>query len=161
MSEPAPPPAPRPPGTFRIGSLAGADVLVSSSWFIVAGLIAFVVAPRIEAAQPGLGARKYVAGLAFAVILYLSVLLHEASHAYMARHYGYRVTSITLHFLGGVTAIDSEAKRPARSSGSPSSGRSRPSRSVGGASASGSSPPTGCCRWPSRGSPAPTCWSAC
>lgn len=112
MSEPAPPSAPRPPGTFRIGQLAGADVLVSSTWFIVAALIAVVVAPRIDEARPDLGALKYVAGLAFAVILYLSVLLHEASHAYVARHYGYRVTSITLHFLGGMTAIDSEAKRP-------------------------------------------------
>lgn len=111
MSEPASSPAPRPPGTLRIGSLAGADVLVSSTWFIVAGLIAVLVAPRIEQVQPGLGALKYVAGLAFAVILYLSVLLHEASHAYMARHYGYRVTSITLHFLGGMTAIDSEARK--------------------------------------------------
>jgi len=111
VSEPAPPPAPRPPGTFRIGSLAGADVLVSSTWFIVAGLIAVLVAPRIEQVQPDLGALKYVAGLAFAVILYLSVLLHEASHAYVARHYGYRVTSITLHFLGGMTAIDSEARK--------------------------------------------------
>lgn len=112
MSEPASPsPAPRPPGTFRIGSLAGADVLVSSTWFFVAALIAVLVAPRIEQVQPDLGALKYVAGLAFAVILYLSVLLHEASHAYMARHYGYRVTSITLHFLGGMTAIDSEARK--------------------------------------------------
>jgi Zn-dependent protease len=112
VSEPAPPSAPRPPGTFRIGSLAGADVLVSSTWFIVAALIAVVVAPRIDEARPDLGALKYVAGLAFAVIPNLSVLLHEASHAYVARHYGYRVTSITLHFLGGMTAIDSEAKRP-------------------------------------------------
>jgi len=112
VSEPAPPSAPRPPGTFRIGTLAGADVLVSSTWFIVAGLIAVVVAPRIDEARPDLGVLKYVAGLAFAVILYLSVLLHEASHAYVARHYGYRVTSITLHFLGGMTAIDSEARKP-------------------------------------------------
>jgi len=111
VSEPAPRPAPRPPGTFRIGTLAGADVLVSSTWFIVAGLIAVLVAPRIDQVQPDLGALKYVAGLAFAVILYLSVLLHEASHAYVARHYGYRVTSITLHFLGGMTAIDSEARK--------------------------------------------------
>ena len=47
-------PAPRPPGTFRIGTLAGTDVLVSSTWFVVAGLIAVLVAPRIEqvAARP-------------------------------------------------------------------------------------------------------------
>ena len=67
---------------------------------LVAGLIAVVMAPRAEAVHPGLGPWKYVAGLAFAVVLYLSVLLHEASHAYMARHYGFPVSSITLHFLG-------------------------------------------------------------
>lgn len=102
----------RPPGTLRVGSIAGSDVLVSSSWFLVAGLIAFIVAPAVEAAEPGLGAWKYVAGFAFAVILYLSVLLHEASHAFVARHYGFPVSSITLHFLGGMTAIEGEARTP-------------------------------------------------
>lgn len=106
------PPSPRPPGTFRIGRIAGADVLVSTSWFFVAALIAVLVSPRIEQVEPGLGVWKYVAGLVFAVILYLSVLLHEASHAFMARHYGHRVLSITLHFLGGMTSIDSEARSP-------------------------------------------------
>jgi Zn-dependent protease len=102
----------RPPGTFKIGTIAGSDVLVSSSWFLVAGLIAVVMAPRVEQLQPGLGLGTYVAGFAFAVILYLSVLLHEASHAYVARHYGYPVSSITLHFLGGMTAVEGEARRP-------------------------------------------------
>ena len=106
------PPHQRPPGTFRIGTIAGSDVLVSSSWFLVAGLIAIIVAPRIEEAQPGLGAWKYVAGLAFAVILYLSVLLHEASHALVARRLGFPVGAITLHFLGGMTSIEGEARRP-------------------------------------------------
>ena len=80
------PRTPRPTGTFKIGTIAGSDVLVSSSWFVVAALIAVVVAPRAEEVHPGLGLWKYVAGLAFAIVLYLSVLLHEASHAYVARH---------------------------------------------------------------------------
>jgi Zn-dependent protease len=108
----ASPPRPRPPGTIKVGTIAGSDVLVTSSWFIVAALIAVVVAPRAEEVHPGLGAWKYVAGFAFAIVLYLSVLLHEASHAYVARHYGFPVSSITLHFLGGVTAIEAEAKKP-------------------------------------------------
>lgn len=102
----------RPRGTFKIGSIAGSDVLVSSSWFLVAGLIAIVVAPRIEATEPGLGFWKYVAGFVFAVILYGSVLLHEASHAVVARQLGLPVGDITLHFLGGMTAIEAEPKRP-------------------------------------------------
>jgi Zn-dependent protease/CBS domain-containing protein len=103
---------PRPPGTFRIGQIAGVDVLVTSSWFLVAGLIAVLLAPAIDGVEPGLGPWKYVAGVAFAIILYLSVLMHEASHALMAQHYGHPVSSITLHFLGGMTAIEGEARRP-------------------------------------------------
>ncbi|NYJ01373.1 Zn-dependent protease [Nocardioides thalensis] len=103
---------PVPPGTFRIGSIAGSDVLVSSSWFLVAALIAFVMAPVVDERQPGLGGWKYVVGVLFAVVLYLAVLLHEASHALVARRYGFQVQSITLHFLGGVTAIRGEARTP-------------------------------------------------
>lgn len=113
MSGPnAQPHRPRPPGTLKIGTIAGSDVLVSSSWFIIAAVIAVTVAPRAEYEHPGLGAWAYVAGFAFAVVLYLSVLLHEASHAYAARHYGFPVSSITLHFLGGVTSIEAEARKP-------------------------------------------------
>ena len=105
-------PAPRPPGTIRIGQIAGIDVLVRSSWLVVAALIAFLMAPRIEAEAPGLGVLTYVAGLAFAVLLYLSILLHEASHAISARHYGLPVNSISIHFLGGATEIGGEARTP-------------------------------------------------
>ncbi|HET6938975.1 MAG TPA: site-2 protease family protein [Nocardioides sp.] len=108
----AAPQRPRPPGTFKVGSIAGSDVLVTSSWFLVAALIAVVVAPLAEESHPGLGPWKYVAGLAFAILLYLSVLLHEASHALVAKHYGFPVSAITLHFLGGLTTIEAEAKRP-------------------------------------------------
>lgn len=105
-------PAPRPPGSIKVGSIAGSDVLVSGSWFLIAGLIALITAPAIEEAEPGLGGLKYVAGFALAVLLYLSVLAHEASHAYMARRFDLPVTHITLQFFGGMTAIDGEPENP-------------------------------------------------
>jgi Zn-dependent protease/CBS domain-containing protein len=104
----------RQPGTLRIGQIGGVDVLVRSSWLVVAAVIAVMIAPAVEQVQPGLGGFKYVAGLAFAVLLYLSVLLHEMSHALMAKRYGLPVRSITLHFLGGVTEIDGEPDTPRR-----------------------------------------------
>lgn len=102
----------RDPGTLRIGTIGGIDVLVRSSWLLVAALIAYLVAPAVDRVQPGLGNGKYVAGLAFAVLLTLSLLLHEVSHALMAKRYGIPVRSITLHFIGGVTAIDGEPRTP-------------------------------------------------
>lgn len=105
-------PSARPPGTFRIGTIGGVDVLVRASWALVAIVIAVLLAPQVELVRPGLGPLKYVAGVAFAVLLYLSVLLHEISHALMAQHYGLGVRSISLHFLGGATEIESEARTP-------------------------------------------------
>lgn len=105
-------PASHPPGSYRIGSIGGVDVYVRASWLLVAGMIAILLAPRVEDAEPGLGALKYVAGLAFAVLLYLSILLHEMSHALMAKHYGLPVRSISLQFLGGMTEIEGEASTP-------------------------------------------------
>ncbi len=100
------------PGTLRIGTLAGVDVFVRTSWLLIAVLIAYLMAPLVEATQPGLGALKYVAGVAFAILLTLSLLLHEISHALMARRFGIPARSITLHFIGGVTAIEGEPQTP-------------------------------------------------
>lgn len=112
MSEREPQSPPPPPGSIRLGTIAGAEVRVTSSWFLVAALVAYMVSPRIEQVQPDLGLWKYVAGFAFAVLLYLAILLHEASHAWMAQRFGSKVSSITLHFLGGMTAVEGEARTP-------------------------------------------------
>lgn len=99
-----------PPGSIRIGSLVGVPVFVRASWVVVAVVIAILLEPRVDQVQPGMGAGKYVAGFAFAVLLYLSILLHELSHAVMAKRVGLRVRSISLQFLGGTTEIEGEAR---------------------------------------------------
>ena len=93
----------------RLGTVGGIPVHVRASWFVVAALIAVVMGQRIELVSPGLGNLAYAAGATFAVLLYLSVLLHEISHALTAKWFGMTVRSIELHFLGGVTAIEEEA----------------------------------------------------
>lgn len=73
-----------------------------------------MMAPRIQDTEPDIGAWAYVAGVAFAVLLYGSVLLHEISHALAARAFDMPVSSINLHFLGGATEIEGEAETPWR-----------------------------------------------
>ena len=97
---------------LRLGSIAGSDVLVTPSWFLIAALIVVIMSPVIEDIQPGLGALKYVAGFIFAVMLYGAVLVHEAAHAVVAHRLGYPVGPITIHFLGGATQIEEESRRP-------------------------------------------------
>ncbi|WGL50777.1 site-2 protease family protein [Nocardioides sp. BP30] len=109
---PRPPQRQLPPGVVRLGSIAGSDVLVTPSWFLIAGLIVVIISPVIEDVQPGLGALKYLAGFVFAVMLYGAVLVHEAAHAVVATRLGYPVGPITIHFLGGATQVEEESRRP-------------------------------------------------
>jgi len=104
----------RQPGTFRLGTVAGIDITVATSWFFVLAIIALLTGPRLEDVRPGLGLWAYLAGAAYAVLLYLSVLLHEISHALAALAFKMRVVSINLHFLGGATEIEGEAETPWR-----------------------------------------------
>ena len=103
----------RPAARSGSGRSSGIDVLITGSWFIVALLISV----GVRAAHRGRPTRSRASGStspasSFAVVLYLSVLLHEASHAVVAQRLGYGVNSITLHFLGGMTEIDGQSRRP-------------------------------------------------
>jgi Zn-dependent protease len=112
---PSSPPAggrPSQPGAWRLGTIAGADVYLTLSSVLLIALLGVLLAPTVEQDHPGLGGWRYLVGMTYAVALYMAVLVHEAAHAAVATRYGFRVESITLHFLGGVTAVDGEARNP-------------------------------------------------
>ena len=74
-SDPGRPTPQRAPGTIKIGQIGGVDVLVRSSWLIVAVLISVMLAAAVDSVEAGLGGWKYVGGAAVAVVVFLSVLL--------------------------------------------------------------------------------------
>jgi Zn-dependent protease/CBS domain-containing protein len=102
------------PRQLSLGKIAGIPVRMSPTWFIVAAIITVWFAPAVERQLPGLGSAVYAVTFAFAVLLYVSVLLHEISHALTARAFGLPVRGITLHFLGGYTEIERESPTPGR-----------------------------------------------
>lgn len=58
---------------------------------------------------PGLGVATYWAiGIASAIILFASVLIHELSHSYIAKKNGLPIARITLFFFGGVSEMTEE-----------------------------------------------------
>lgn len=102
-------------GAIRIGRVAGVPVYVNLSWFVVALLIAYVLTEPLQSQVPELGGRwAFAAGLAFAVFLYASVLVHEISHVLVARAFDLPVRAITVQFLGGVSEIEKEPQTPWR-----------------------------------------------
>ncbi|WP_166350506.1 site-2 protease family protein [Phytoactinopolyspora limicola] len=99
---------------LRLGRVAGIPVHVSPTWFVVAAVITVGFQPFVARTFPDLGSAGYVVTFAFAVLLYVSVFLHEVSHALAARAFGLPVRGITLHFLGGHTEIERDAPTPGR-----------------------------------------------
>jgi Zn-dependent protease len=104
-------------GRIVIARPFGVPVDVTPTWFLVAALITYGFAPAVERAVPGIGDWRYAVSLAFALLLYLSVLVHELSHTVVALRAGLPVRRISLHLLGGVSEIEKPAATPGREAG--------------------------------------------
>jgi len=60
---------------------------------------------------PGLSTATYWGiGIASAIILFISVLVHELSHSYIAKKNGLPIARITLFFFGGVSEMSEEPR---------------------------------------------------
>lgn len=94
---------------WRVGSLFGIPLFLDYSWFIILALGTRAYASSYSAWGPALA---WSAGLAVALMLFGSVLLHELGHSLAAMSQGIKVNSITLFLFGGVASIESESKTP-------------------------------------------------
>jgi Zn-dependent protease/predicted transcriptional regulator len=100
--------------TLQLGRVLGIPVRLHWSWFLILGVLTWSLAAgylpvRLPAASAG---ELWVYGFLAALLLFASVLLHEMSHAMMARRYGLPVAGITLHVFGGVSELQREPDSP-------------------------------------------------
>lgn len=100
-------------GVFRLARVSGIDVKIHWSLLIIAGLFVFMFATStFPAMVPGeTGFFYWTLGIVGAVIFFLSVLIHEFSHSFVAQRLGYKVSDIVLFIFGGVSTIESEPRR--------------------------------------------------
>lgn len=77
-------------------------------FFLIAWTLAYGFMPQYS---PGMNQINYwIMSIIGAIILFLSVLIHELSHSIVARSYGIRVRQIMLFIFGGVSDIEEEPK---------------------------------------------------
>ena len=101
-------------GGYRLGRLAGIDIVIHWSWLLIFALLAWSLAEGLFRRDypQWTTAQIWLAGGATSLLLFGSVLLHEFAHALMARRQGIPVSSITLFIFGGVSSLTEEPKRP-------------------------------------------------
>lgn len=100
---------------LRLATIGGVPVYIGRSWPIIAVVIVVTFGPQIAEGRPELGLGAYAVALAYAVLLLVSVLAHEAAHAVVATRAGYRVNRVVADLWGGHTAYDSSTARPGAS----------------------------------------------
>ena len=93
-------------GGWRLGRLGQTDVLVSPSLLLMGVILVFAAAPYFEESSE----HPHLLAAVFALGLYASVFVHELAHVFTARWYGMEVPTVTLHLLGGETAIEGESR---------------------------------------------------
>ena len=101
-------------GALRIGKIAGIEIGVHWTWLIIFGLITWSLAISFfPETFPGWNPLWYWAiGAIAAVLLFVSVLVHELAHSFVAKSRGLPVKSIVLFIFGGVSNIQKEAEHP-------------------------------------------------
>jgi Zn-dependent protease len=93
----------------------GVPVFISPYWFLVAAVLVVLYSntDAIPATVQG-SVSRYLVAVAFVVLLYLSVLLHELSHSVVALGLKLRVRRIHLYPLGGFSEIEQDLPTPGR-----------------------------------------------
>ncbi|HKX68864.1 MAG TPA: site-2 protease family protein [Intrasporangium sp.] len=96
---------------WRIGSIAGSPVYIARSWPVIAVVIIAVFGPALG--RPDRGASYgYLVAAGYALLLLVSVLVHEAAHALAARARGHSVGRIVADVWGGHTVYDATRSTP-------------------------------------------------
>jgi Zn-dependent protease len=104
--------APTPRGGVRLGRVLGVPVFIGPTWFLMAAFLTWSFGQSLVAERGQTSA--YVVSGSFAVLLGLSVLLHEIGHCVVARMLGLSVRRITVNFLAGATEVTEAPQTPAR-----------------------------------------------
>lgn len=93
----------------RIARIGGVPVYLAPSWFVIAVVIVAIVAWPVLRSRPLFG---LAVGLTQALLLLVSVLVHEGAHALAARAYGMHVLRIVANVWGGHTSFQAPRGTP-------------------------------------------------
>lgn len=90
---------------FRVARIAGIDIEIHPSWLLILAFVSWSLSDSFFPSQyeTWSTAAYWAVGVTSAVLLFVTVLIHEMAHALVARHRGLPVPRITLFIFGGMS----------------------------------------------------------
>ncbi len=99
-------------GGIKIFTVRGIEIRLDYSWFLIFALVTYSLAVQYFPQQHHWSPALYWSlGLVTSILFFLSVLLHELSHSFVAQSRGIPVPRITLFIFGGAAQIAQEPKK--------------------------------------------------
>ncbi len=100
--------------SWQIGKVMGIPIRLHVSWFVIFALITFLLATQyFPSAAPELTpAADWLLSVLAALLLFISVVVHELSHSLIAKRNNIPIASITLFIFGGVAQMKQEPSSP-------------------------------------------------
>lgn len=96
--------------SIKLGRIFGVEIGLHYSWLIIALLVAFSLGSHFQTVNPEWGTGVvWLSAILTALLFFAAIVVHELSHAMVAKMRGLPVRSITLFALGGVAQIEREA----------------------------------------------------
>jgi Zn-dependent protease/CBS domain-containing protein len=101
--------------SLGIGRVMGIPIKLHITFLLVLPMFAYVFAINPQpfgfaGVEPPL--TRYAFSALAAVLLFVSILLHELAHSYLAKSYGVKIEGITLFLFGGVSAMEEMPRKP-------------------------------------------------
>lgn len=96
--------------TIPIGRLLGIPIELDYSWFLIAALTTWTLAVNYYPAElkSGTSGQYWLMGAVTAILFFVSIVVHELAHSWVALRYKIAVSRITLFIFGGVSQIVGE-----------------------------------------------------
>ncbi|MDQ1254773.1 MAG: hypothetical protein QG646_4043 [Euryarchaeota archaeon] len=101
--------------SLGIGRVMGIPIKLHITFLLVLPMFAYVFAINPQpfgfaGVEPPL--TRYAFSALAAILLFVSILLHELAHSYLAKSYGVKIEGITLFLFGGVSAMEEMPRKP-------------------------------------------------
>jgi Zn-dependent protease/CBS domain-containing protein len=106
--------------SFQIGKVMGIPLRLHITFLLIIPWVAYIFASVSDmyftwpygfgAVEPS--STRWIYSLAFSVLLFVCVSLHELGHSYIAKNHGIAIRSITLYLFGGISSMEEIPRNP-------------------------------------------------